>query len=110
MKNYKFPGDHITLPAPYDVTAGDGVKVGAIFGVSQGAALAGEDVVLVRKGGFDLVKTSAQAWTRGAKIYWDDANRRCTTAASGNSLVGAASSVAADPSDIGEVLLDGVIR
>ncbi|MEP5730352.1 MAG: capsid cement protein [Sulfitobacter sp.] len=40
---------------------------------------------------FDLNKTGSQAWADiGAKIYWDDTNKRCTTGASGNKLIGVA--------------------
>ena len=36
MKNYIQPGNTITLTAPYDVNSGDGLLVGAIFGVAIG--------------------------------------------------------------------------
>lgn len=110
MKNYVQPGENITLTMTADVASGAGVLIGSIFGVAQGKALAGEDLVLVRRGIFDMPKTAAQAWTVGAKIYWDDTNKVCTTTASGNTLVGAAVDAAANPSGVGRVLLDGVIR
>ncbi|MVO14814.1 DUF2190 family protein [Parasedimentitalea huanghaiensis] len=110
MKNHKHDGEVIPVIAPYDVKSGEGCKVGALFGVASTDTLAGQLVQLRRRGVFDLVKTSAQAWTQGAKIYWDDANKRCTTATSGNSVIGAASVAAADPSDTSLVLLDGVVR
>lgn len=110
MKNYIQPGDNITLAAPYDVPAGGGALVGTVFGVAQAAAASGADVVLVRRGVFEMAKTSAQAWTVGAKIYWDNTNKVCTTAASGNTVVGAAAAAAANPSATGMVLLDGMIR
>jgi predicted RecA/RadA family phage recombinase len=110
MQNYIKPGDNITLPAPYDVSAGDGALVGSIFGVAQGDAVTAEDVVLVRQGVFTLAKTSAQAWTQGAKIYWDDTSKVATTTATSNTLIGAAHVAAANPSDTGEVVLDGAIR
>lgn len=110
MKNFIAPGEHVTVAAPADVTSGDGVLVGDLFGVSQSTVLSGADVVLVRRGVFTLPKLSAQAWTVGAKVYWDNANSRCTTVATGNKLIGCAESAAADPSDDGRVLLDGAIR
>lgn len=60
------------------------------------------------RGVFDLPKTSAQAWTVGAKIYWDSANGLATTTASGNSLIGTALAAAANPSATGRVRLNGV--
>jgi predicted RecA/RadA family phage recombinase len=110
MKNYVKPGDHLTLVAPASVKSGDLVKVGSLIGVAQYDALAGEEVEIVRKGCFTLPKVSAQAWDQGDKIYWIDATAKCTKAASGNTLIGAAVMDAADPSDGGLVLLDGVIR
>jgi predicted RecA/RadA family phage recombinase len=67
-------------------------------------------VQIARRGVFTHAKTSAQAWTQGAKIYWDDSNKVFTTTASGNTLVGAAVLAAANPSATGTVLLDGALR
>lgn len=110
MNNNIQPGENLTLAAPYDRNSGEGALVGTIFGVAQETVLSGADVVLVRRGVFELAKTSAQAWTVGAKIYWDDTNKVCTTTASGNVVVGAAVQAAANPSATGIVLLDGTIR
>ncbi len=110
MKNYVQPGETLTLTAPGDVAAGAGVMVGAIFGVAQHAALTGEPLVLVRRGVFTLPKINAQAWTVGARVYWNNATAALTTAASGNTLVGAAVEAAADPSATGMVVLDGAVR
>ena len=44
MKNFVQPGNTITLTAPYAVTSGDGLLVGAIFGVAAGTAAIGEAV------------------------------------------------------------------
>ena len=110
MKNYIMPGEHITLPAPHAVASGAGALTGSIFGVAQGAALAGEEVVFVRRGVFELAKVAAQAWTVGVPLYWDDAAKLVTSVDTDNTLIGAAVAVAADPSDTGLVLLDGAIR
>ncbi|SOH93369.1 Predicted phage recombinase, RecA/RadA family [Monaibacterium marinum] len=110
MKNYVQPGDHVTVPAPSGgVTAGALVTIAALSGVAQAAAAEGEPVELVRKGVFDLPKTSAQAWAVGEKIYATAAGV-CTTVASSNMLVGVAVEVAANPSGTGRVLLDGAAR
>ncbi|APG45690.1 DUF2190 family protein [Phaeobacter porticola] len=110
MKNYVKPGDHLPVIAPADVKSGGLVKVGALIGIAQHDALAGEEVEIVRKGCFTLPKVSAQAWAQGAKIYWITADAKCTTTVGGNTLIGAAVLDAANPSDSGLVLLDGVIR
>lgn len=110
MKNYIQAGANLTVLAAAVVASGGGVLTGSIFGVAQGAAEIGDEVVVSRFGVFELPKLEAQAWTAGAKVYWDDGNARCTTAASGNTLIGAAVEIAANPSTTGKVLLDGAIR
>ncbi|MEP2782328.1 MAG: capsid cement protein [Pseudoruegeria sp.] len=108
MKNFIQDGEHITVTAAAEIASGDYVKVGEIGGVAQTTVASGEDVVLVRKGVFSLAKTSAQAWTVGAKVYWTGSE--FSTTASGNTLVGVAVAEAANPSSTGFVLLDGAVR
>ncbi|RNF35393.1 DUF2190 family protein [Paracoccus methylarcula] len=110
MKNYIQPGENLTLTMAAAVTSGDGVLVGSIFGVAQGDAAVGDAVVLVRRGVFNLPKVSAEAWSAGDPVYWDDTAKSLTSVATGNQLVGAAVEDAANPSAIGVVLLDGTIR
>lgn len=107
MKNFVQHGDVVTVPAPYDRLSGEGALVGTLFGVAQADVSSGDDASLVTRGVFDLAKTSAQAWTVGAAIYWNDTSKVCTTAASGNTLIGKAVAVAADPSATGTVRLNG---
>ena len=109
MKNYIQAGLNVTVVAAAAVLSGGGVLVGAMFGVASAAAAIGEEVVLVRQGVFTLPKLSAQAWAVGDKIYWDDGAGQCTTVALGNTLIGMAHAVAANPTATGEVLLPGVI-
>lgn len=90
MRSYIQPGNTITVPAPYALTAGQGAKVGQAFGVATNDAALNADVALDLTGVFDLVKIGTQAWTVGALVYWDDTNRRCTTVATGALLVGVA--------------------
>lgn len=105
MKNYIQKGDTIEVNAPYDVASGEGVLVDTIFGVASHDAVSGEPVQIKRTGVYDMTKTSAQAWTQGAAIYWDNTNKRCTTASTNNTLIGAAAEAAANPTDTGKLLL-----
>ncbi len=107
MKNYIQDGAVVTLPAPYDRLSGQGVLVGQLFGVAQAGALSGADVAMVTRGVFELAKTSAQAWTLGVAIYWDDTAKVVTTPATSNTLIGKAMAVAANPSGLGTVRLNG---
>lgn len=90
MKTYVAAGDIIEVAAPYNVASGVGALVGSLFGVAQNTALSGASVPLAVTGVYDLVKTGAQAWTVGARIYWDDSAKACTTTASTNKLIGVA--------------------
>jgi predicted RecA/RadA family phage recombinase len=109
MKNYVQPGATLTLTAPYSVTSGDGLLVGSIFGVAAGDAANGATVEAALTGVFDLTKIGSQAWTVGAKVYWDDTNKRCTTVATDNTLIGVVvEAVAGGAGDtIGRVRLNG---
>lgn len=110
MRNYIEPGENLAIVAAAALTAGQALLIDALFGVVQETVAIGETVTLVRRGVFTLPKLAAQAWAVGQKVYWDDANSRCTTVASGNVLVGVAVQAAANPSDDGAVLLDGTVR
>jgi predicted RecA/RadA family phage recombinase len=90
MKTYIQPGHAITLIAPYAVESGDGLLVGAIFGVASHDAASGAEVETQLTGVLDLAKTASQAWTAGTKVYWDNTAKRVTNVASGNTLVGVA--------------------
>jgi predicted RecA/RadA family phage recombinase len=107
MKNFIQRGEILTLAAPYDVASGEGLLVGAIFGVATSAALSGAAVETSVCGVHELAKTSAQAWTVGAKIYWDDTAKVCTTVTTSNTLIGVAVAAAANPSAAGLVRLNG---
>lgn len=110
MKNFVQEGDILTVTAPAAILSGAGVQIGAIFGIAQTDAASGTPVAIKRKGVFTHAKTSAEAWTIGAKIYWDATNKVFTTTASTNTLVGTAAAAASNPSATGTVLLDGAIH
>jgi len=90
MRNYIQPGHAITLLAPHDVVSGDGLLVGAIFGVAGHDALSGAEVETQLTGVIDIGKAASQAWTAGARVYWDNTAKRVTNVASGNTLIGVA--------------------
>ena len=61
-----------------------------MFGVATNDAALATDVALDLTGVFELTKIGSQAWTVGALVYWDDTNKRCTTVATANLLIGVA--------------------
>ena len=92
MRNFVQPGDSLAIAVPYaaGVTAGQGVLVGALFGV---AAVDGAQNAIIEaqtQGVFDITKEPALAITAGARVFWDNTNRRLTTTATGNFQVGLA--------------------
>ncbi|MEG9884411.1 MAG: DUF2190 family protein [Hyphomicrobiales bacterium] len=88
MKNYVQPGNTVTLPAPYDVTSGDGLLVGALFGVASANAAKGTRVETNLTGVFEL-KTDG-ALSVGDKAYWNDAKKAVTKTAASNTVIGVA--------------------
>lgn len=109
--NFRQEGDIVPYTAPSGgVVSGTAYLIGAILVVAE--VTAAEGVVFNGRvvGIVSYAKVSAQAWTEGAKIYWDNSAKNMTTTASGNTLVGVAAAVAANPSATGLVRLDGVTR
>lgn len=109
MKNFKSKGNTLEFTASAAISSGDGVLIGAIFGVAAGDVANGEVGVANLTGTYNLNKTGTQAWTVGARVYWDDTNNECTTTATGNTLIGvAAAAVAGGAGDtLGDVRLNG---
>ena len=108
MKNYKQAGDIITVAAPYALASGDGALVGSLFGVATNAAANGASVELKTTGVFDLTALSTDTGTVGTKVYWDNTNKRITTTASGNSLVGVITVAKANGDATASVRLNGI--
>lgn len=100
MRNFVMSGDYIDLAVPYaaGVTAGQGMLVGALFAVAQVDGVQNAVVNCITEGVFDLTKEPSLAITVGARVFWDNTNRRVTTASTGNFAIGHAI-VAAGASD-----------
>jgi len=107
MKNFVQDDEVLSLTAPYAVVSGAGFKVGKIIAIATSGAASGAPVEGMVEGVFDLAKTSAQAWSVGDLVYWDDTNKLATTTATGNTLMGVATATAANPSATGRVRLNG---
>lgn len=89
MKNFVQAGVILSLSAPYAVASGDGLLVGSIFGVATNAAANGAPVeAYVGPSVMALSCLSTDTGTVGAKMYWDNTNKRLTTTVGANSLVG----------------------
>lgn len=108
MKNYVQDGETITLVAPAALASGDGVLVGSFFGVAANAAASGANVEVKLNGVYQITALSTDTGAVGAKVYWDNTNKRITTTASGNSLVGALTAAKANGDTTATVRLNGV--
>lgn len=105
--NFIQNGHMIDIVAGGTIASGAGVLVGNMFGVASKAAVSGESIAIATAGVFELPKVSAQAWTVGQRIYWDNGAGNCTTTATSNTLIGVATEAAANPSSVGRVRLNG---
>jgi predicted RecA/RadA family phage recombinase len=74
MKNFVQPGDSFTIAAPYAVDAGEGVLVGALFGIAAGDAENGATVDISTVGVFDIAKDASDVFTVGAPVFFDTAS------------------------------------
>lgn len=105
--NYIQEGDTLTLTAPAGgVVNESGYKIGSLFVVALVTAAEGASFAAAVEGVFTLPKTSAQAWTEGQPIYWDNTNHRADSDSTVGMLIGAAESVASNPSATGNVRLN----
>lgn len=105
--NFLQDGEVLPLTMPDDVSSGDGVQVGTIFGVAMNDYASGDTGQVAVCGVWSLPKTGAQAWAEGDKVYWDDNNMRCDSDSTVGMLIGVATAVADNPSSTGSVRLNG---
>jgi len=100
MRTYIQPGDSLGVAVPYagGVTSGQGVLVGALFGIAAVDGAQNAAIEIATKGVFDITKEPSLAISAGARVFWDNTNRRITTTATGNFQVGiaVAAALAAD--------------
>lgn len=105
--NYVQEGDVLTLTAPTGgVVSGTGYLIGTLFVVALVTAAEGVAFAASVEGVWILPKTSAQAWTEGQKVFWDNSNHRADTDATVGQLIGVAAVVAANPTATGVVRLN----
>ena len=109
MKNYTQHGDIVTVAAPYAVASGDGLLVGALFGVATSAAVNGAEVEAMTDGTVRITALSTDTGSIGAKVYWDNTNKRVTTTASGNTLIGCLMAAKTNGETAATVRLNGTV-
>lgn len=88
--NYVQEGDTVTLTAPYDRTSGQGALVGSLFGIALAAVSNAAEGEFATEGVWDVTALSTATFAQGGKVYWDDSNKRCDDASTGNTYIGLA--------------------
>ncbi len=107
-KNSLGEGEPWDVVAPANVVGGQAFLVGTILVVAARDASNGDVVPAYTCGLWTLPKATGEAWTIGAKLYWDDTNKRFTTTASGNTFRGCAGQAQASGDTTGLVRLNAV--
>ncbi|MBN9568985.1 MAG: DUF2190 family protein [Alphaproteobacteria bacterium] len=110
MKNFLAVGDVIEITAAAAIASGEGVVVGTIFGIAMNDIATGEKGPIKTTGVYELTKVGSQALTEGAAVHWDATNKRCTTVATGNRLIGCAVEAVGSGATLttGKVRLNGI--
>jgi len=110
-RNFIKSGDVLTLTAPSGgVVSGAAYLIGSLLVVAQNTAAQGNEFEGKTTGVFALPKATGQAWTQGAKVYWDNTAKNFTTSSTDNTLAGVAAVAAASGVSTGLARLDGVAR
>lgn len=109
MKTFVEEGVVLEFTAPSGgVTAGTGVKIGDILVIPLVTAAEAAKFNGLVRGVVTHAKVSAQAWTEGQQVNWDDSAKNFTTVTTGKYKAGVALKVADNPSATGYVFLCGV--
>ena len=90
------------------MTSGNGVVIGALFGIASKTAAAGETVTLATDGVFDLPKLASAAIAVGDAVAWDDAAKQVNVPATGRYPMGIAIEAAGNGATTVRVRLDGI--
>lgn len=109
MKTFIQNGDVITVTAPTGgLTSGDGVIVGALFGIATFTAAEGEAAEIATRGIYELPKEPTAVIAAGAQVAWDATANQINLPGTGLYPVGIATEPAGDGVVTVQVRLDGV--
>jgi len=110
MQNYIKEGDNMTLVAPSGgVTSGVGYVIGALFAVSEDTVAATYDFVGMTEGVFQFTKDTGDTAAQGAKVWWDNTNKKVEFAsATGLYEIGTLMSAATSGVLTAKVRLNGI--
>jgi len=99
MKNFVQKGDVITMtPTAGNLTAGQGLLVGALFGVATSDVAQNTPGEFITEGVVDIAKTSALEITAGSRVFWVPGSSAVNTTSASQVCVGIALATAPNPS------------
>lgn len=101
------PGEVIDYTAGANKTSGQPVLIGTKLGVCLADIANGSTGPVAMSGVYTVTKLSTDVVTQGAALYWDNANSRLTTTASGNTYAGYAFAAAGNGVTTVNIKLNG---
>lgn len=91
MNNFIQPGAALEVTIPGARTKGEGVLVGArLFGIAFDTYTSGAAGVIWTQGVFDIAKTTGEAYTAGALLWWNNTTLKVMSGTGANVEVGVA--------------------
>ena len=81
-------GVELVFTAGANLTAGQGLLSGDVFGVVKATVSTGQQATLQVLGAFNLPKVTGDAMTLHQRVYWDNAQAKLTTTSAGNRSAG----------------------
>ena len=109
MKNFIQPGKSVPLTMTANVSSGDPVLIGDLFGVVQADALNTEAVEVLIAGVVSRTRDAADTFAEGALVYFNEGAGEVTTdpAAGANKLIGVSIEAAGPSAGVLKVRLNG---
>jgi predicted RecA/RadA family phage recombinase len=87
-KNLVQSGNVVDMVATASVASGDVVMKGEMIAVALGAAAIGEPFAGMLCGAFEVPKASADTFTQGDVVYWDNTAKQMTSVSTDNKKAG----------------------
>lgn len=103
----RLAGVELVFTAGANLTAGQGLLSGDVFGVVKVSVLSGQQATLLVRGAFTLPKTAADTFALHQRVYWDNGTAKLTTTAGGNRSVGVATAAAGAGTTSAALMLQG---
>lgn len=90
MATFVSEGKSASIVAPRNLSKGDFVFLGCLFGVATEWALQGQQVAILLSGIFEIDKDEAEDWCAGNMLYWDPETSKVTSGKSNRAFVAVA--------------------